>query len=62
VTTTTANLSVLKQAIQLAVQQQVEHRLKGDGYIPPADSTRKTFTLDAIKGMSQHEVNKNWEK
>ena len=59
---TTANLTVLEQAIQLAVQQQVEHRLKGDGYTPPADSTRKTFTLDALKGMSQDEINKNWEQ
>ncbi|AOZ93629.1 DUF4355 domain-containing protein [Paenibacillus crassostreae] len=61
-TTTTANLAVFEQSLQLAVQQQVEQRLKGDGYTPPADSTGKTFTLDTIKGMSQDEINKNWEQ
>jgi hypothetical protein len=60
--TTTANLASLEQSLQLAVQQQVEQRLKGDGYTPPADSTGKTFTLDAIKGMSQDEINKNWDQ
>jgi hypothetical protein len=60
--TTTANLTAFEQSLQLAVQQQVEQRLKGDGYTPPADSTGKTFTLDTIKGMSQDEINKNWEQ
>lgn len=59
---TTANLTILEQSLKLAVQQQVEQRLKGDGYTPPADPTGKTFTLDAIKGMSQDEINKNWEQ
>jgi hypothetical protein len=60
--TTTANLTVLEQSLQLAVQQQVEQRLKGDGYTPPTDSKGKTFTLEAIKGMSQAEINKNWDQ
>jgi hypothetical protein len=60
--TTTANLTAFEQSFQLAVQQQVEQRLKGDGYTPPADSTGKTFTLDAIKGMSSDEINKNWDQ
>lgn len=60
--TTTANLTAFEQSIQMAVQQQVEQRLKGDGYTPPADSTGKRFTLDAIKGMSQDEINKNWDQ
>nr|WP_233277476.1 DUF4355 domain-containing protein [Paenibacillus durus] len=60
--TTTANLTTFEQSLQLAVQQQVEQRLKGDGYTPPANSTDKTFTLDAIKGMSQDEINKNWDQ
>jgi hypothetical protein len=60
--TTTANLTAFEQSLQLAVQQQVEQRLKGDGYTPPVDSTGKTFTLDAIKGMSSDEINKNWDQ
>lgn len=60
--TTTANLTSLEQSFQTAVQQQVEQRLKGDGYTPPADSTDKTLTLDSIKGMSQEEINKNWDQ
>ncbi|MGF7050092.1 hypothetical protein J2T13_004615 [Paenibacillus sp. DS2015] len=60
--TTTANLAAFEQSLQLAVQQQVEQRLKGDGYTPPQDSTGKKFTLDAIKGMSQDEINKNWDQ
>lgn len=60
--TTTANLTALEKSLQSAIQQQVEQRLKGDGYTPPADSTGKTLTLDAIKGMSQDEINKNWDQ
>lgn len=60
--TTTSNLIALEQSLQLAVQQQVEQRLKGEGYTPPADSTGQTFTLDAVKGMSQDEINKNWDQ
>ncbi|PUA40637.1 hypothetical protein C8Z91_03060 [Paenibacillus elgii] len=59
---TTANLAVLEQSLKLAVQQQVEQRLKSDGYTPPANSAAKTFTLDAIKGMSHDEINKNWDQ
>lgn len=60
--TTTANLHALEQSFQLAVQQQVEQRLKGEGYTPPTDSTGKSLTLDAIKGMSPEEINKNWDQ
>jgi len=60
--TTTANLTALEQTLQLAVQQQVEQRLKSDGYTPPANSTGNTFTLDAIKGMSSDDINKNWDQ
>lgn len=59
---TTANLTALEQSLQLAVQQQIEQRLKGDGYTPPADAKGQTFSLDAIKGMSQDEINKNWDQ
>ncbi|WP_342416715.1 DUF4355 domain-containing protein [Paenibacillus sp. FSL R10-2782] len=59
---TTANLAMLEQSLQLAIQQQVEQRLKGDGYTPPASSTSSTFTLDAIKGMSQNEINQHWDQ
>ncbi|MEK5505699.1 DUF4355 domain-containing protein [Paenibacillus sp. FSL P4-0113] len=59
---TTANLDMLEQSLQLAIQQQVEQRLKGDGYTPPAGSTGSTFTLDSIKGMSQNEINQHWDQ
>ncbi|AOK91364.1 DUF4355 domain-containing protein [Paenibacillus polymyxa] len=59
---TTANLAMLEQSLQLAIQQQVEQRLKGDGYTPPAGSTNSTFTLDAIKGMSSNEINQHWDQ
>ncbi|KZE68492.1 hypothetical protein AV545_22160 [Paenibacillus jamilae] len=59
---TTANLATLEQALQLAIQQQVEQRLKGDGYTPPASSTSSTFTLDSIKGMSPNEINQHWDQ
>ncbi|WP_149093789.1 DUF4355 domain-containing protein [Paenibacillus terrae] len=59
---TTANLAMLEQSLQLAIQQQVEQRLKGDGYTPPTSSTSSTFTLEAIKGMSSSEINQHWEQ
>ncbi|KJD42431.1 DUF4355 domain-containing protein [Paenibacillus terrae] len=59
---TTANLAMLEQSLQLAIQQQVEQRLKGDGYTPPASSTGSTFTLDSIKGMSPNEINQHWDQ
>ncbi|MGG1619449.1 DUF4355 domain-containing protein [Paenibacillus sp. NRS-1781] len=59
---TTANLGMLEQSLQLAIQQQVEQRLKGDGYTPPAGSTGSTFTLDSIKGMSPNEINQHWDQ
>ncbi|NEU28811.1 DUF4355 domain-containing protein [Paenibacillus polymyxa] len=59
---TTANLAMLEQSLQLAIQQQVEQRLKGEGYTPPANSTGRTFTLDAIKGMSPKEINQHWDQ
>ncbi|MDP1509342.1 DUF4355 domain-containing protein [Paenibacillus sp. CMAA1739] len=59
---TTANLVMLEQSLQQAIQQQVELRLKGDGYTPPASSTSSTFTLDAIKGMSPNEINQHWDQ
>ncbi|MET3212131.1 UNVERIFIED_CONTAM: hypothetical protein ABIC26_005147 [Paenibacillus sp. PvR008] len=59
---TTANLGMLEQSLQLAIQQQVEQRLKGDGYTPPAGLTGSTFTMDSIKGMSQSEINQHWDQ
>ncbi|TKH45727.1 hypothetical protein C1I60_04510 [Paenibacillus terrae] len=59
---TTTNLAMLEQSMQLAIQQQVEQRLKGDGYTPPASSTSNTFTLDSIKGMSPNEINQHWDQ
>ncbi|MFK4345126.1 MULTISPECIES: DUF4355 domain-containing protein [unclassified Paenibacillus] len=59
---TTANLGMLEQSLQLAIQQQVEQRLKGDGYTPPTGSTGSTLTLDAIKGMSPNEINQHWDQ
>lgn len=59
---TTANLAMLEQSLQLAIQQQVEQRLKGEGYTPPAGSTGNTFSLEAIKGMSPSEINQHWDQ
>ncbi|MCF2717460.1 DUF4355 domain-containing protein [Paenibacillus sp. UKAQ_18] len=59
---TTANLAMLEQSLQQAIQHQVEQRLKGDGYTPPAGSTGSTFTLDSIKGMSPNEINQHWDQ
>nr|WP_269320806.1 DUF4355 domain-containing protein [Paenibacillus sp. 1-18] len=59
---TTANLAMLEQSLQLAIQQQVEQRLKGEGYTPPASSTSSTFTLESIKGMSPNEINQHWDQ
>ncbi|MEE4571040.1 DUF4355 domain-containing protein [Paenibacillus polymyxa] len=59
---TTANLAMLEQSLQGAIQQQVEQRLKGDGYTPPTSSTGSTFTLDSIKGMSPNEINQHWDQ
>ncbi|WP_336078103.1 DUF4355 domain-containing protein [Paenibacillus sp. 203] len=59
---TTANLAMLEQSLQVAVQQQIEQRLKGDGYTPPAGSTGNTFTLDTIKRMSPNEINQHWDQ
>lgn len=59
---TTANLAMLEQSLQSAIQQQVEQRLKGDGYTPPASSTSSTFTLDSIKRMSPNEINQHWDQ
>ncbi|MFK4305282.1 hypothetical protein ABH892_005467 [Paenibacillus sp. RC254] len=59
---TTANLAMLEQSLQSAIQQQVEQRLKGDGYTPPVGSTGSTFTLDSIKGMSPNEINQHWDQ
>ncbi|KAF6626351.1 DUF4355 domain-containing protein [Paenibacillus sp. EKM208P] len=59
---TTANLAMLEQSLQLAIQQQVEQRLKGDGYTPPAGSTGSIFTVEAIKGMSPTEINQHWDQ
>ncbi|WP_068505350.1 DUF4355 domain-containing protein [Paenibacillus kribbensis] len=59
---TTANLAMLEQSLQVAIQHQVEQRLKGEGYTPPAGSTGNTFTLEAIKGMSPNEINQHWDQ
>ncbi|KAF6616190.1 DUF4355 domain-containing protein [Paenibacillus polymyxa] len=59
---TIANLAMLEQSLQQAIQHQVEQRLKGDGYTPPAGSTGSTFTLDSIKGMSPNEINQHWDQ
>uniref|UniRef100_UPI00046F3944 capsid assembly scaffolding protein Gp46 family protein n=1 Tax=Paenibacillus maysiensis TaxID=1155954 RepID=UPI00046F3944 len=59
---TTANLAMLEQSLQVAIQQQVEQRLKRDGYTPSAGSMSSTFTLEAIKGMSPNEINQHWDQ
>lgn len=58
---TVKNLSVLEEVFSKSVQSEVEKRLKGDGYTPPKEDRKQTITLDAIKNMSQEEINKNWD-
>jgi hypothetical protein len=57
---TEQNLSVLESVFSQSVQREVEKRLKGDGYIPPKGEKKSNITLDAIKNMSQKEINENW--
>lgn len=59
---TITNLDALEQSFQSAVQQQVEQRIKGTGYTPPTETTHKSIPLDAVKGMTQEEINKNWDQ
>ncbi len=58
---TVKNLSVLEEVFSTSVQREVEKRLKGEGYIPPKDTKKNNITLDSIKGMTQEEINKNWD-
>src|SRR5690606_20287423 len=58
---TVKNLSVLEEVFSKSVQSEVEKRLKGEGYTPPKDDKKTAITLDAIKNMSQEEINKNWD-
>ena len=58
---TVKNLSVLEDAFSKSVQSEVEKRLMGGSYIPPKDNTKAVITLDAIKNMSQTDINKNWD-
>ncbi|WP_102400284.1 DUF4355 domain-containing protein [Haloimpatiens massiliensis] len=57
---TEKNLSVLESVFSQSVQIEVEKRLKGDGYTPPKGEKKSNITLDAIKTMSQKEINENW--
>lgn len=60
--TTNNNLEVLESVFQSSVQAVVEQRLKGDGYAPPNNSNNKSnLTLESLKGMSQAEINQNWD-
>ncbi len=58
---TTANLAKLEEVFNKHAQSLVEERLKGSGYTPPANLDGKTLTLDMIKGMSEADIQKNWE-
>ncbi len=58
---TVENLSVLEDVFSKSVQSEVEKRLTGGSYIPPKDNTKTVITLDAIKNMSQTDINKNWD-
>lgn len=59
--TTKNNLEVLESVFQSSVQAVVEQRLKGDGYAPPNNSNKTDLTLESLKGMSQAEINQNWD-
>lgn len=59
--TTKNNLEVLESVFQSSVQAVVEQRLKGDGYAPPNNNNKTDLTLESLKGMSQAEINQNWD-
>lgn len=58
---TKGNLDILETVFQSSVQAVVEQRLKGEGYNPPQEGTKGTLTLEALNGMSQAEINQNWD-
>ncbi|MDX8367852.1 DUF4355 domain-containing protein [Cytobacillus sp. IB215665] len=58
--TTTKNLASLEKVFNSHTQKIVDERLKG-GYKPPGDNSGKTLTLEAIKNMSEDEINENWD-
>lgn len=58
---TLENVTKFEGVFQQAVQLEVEQRLKGKGYIPPAKSQKATISLEALKGMTAEEINKNWD-
>lgn len=58
---TLENVTKFEGVFQQAVQLEVEQRLKGKGYIPPAQSQKVTISLEALKGMTAEEINKNWD-
>lgn len=58
---TLENVTKFEGVFQQAVQAEVEQRLKGKGYIPPAQSQKATISLEALKGMTAEEINKNWD-
>lgn len=58
---TVANISKFESIFSKAVQGEVEKRLKGDGYIPPTEAKQTKVSIDALKGMSAEEINKNWD-
>lgn len=59
--TTKQNLDVLDSVFQSSIQTIVEQRLKGEGYHPPQESQQGTLTLEALNGLSQAEINENWD-
>lgn len=59
--TTNKNLEELDSVFQSSVQAVVEQRLKGDGYAPPNNNNKSDITLESLKGMSQAEINQNWD-
>lgn len=58
---TLGNLTKFEEVFTQAVQGEVEKRLKGEGYVPPTQKQQTKVSLDALKGMSQEEINKNWD-
>jgi uncharacterized membrane-anchored protein YjiN (DUF445 family) len=58
---TIKNIEKLEQVFSKYIEEIVEERLKGSGYVPPS-SGDSGLTFEKIKSMSQDEINKNWDK
>lgn len=58
---TVANLTAFEQTFQQAIQAQVEGKFKQNGYNPKPPASGTAFTKEQLSGMSEAEINANWD-